>query len=259
MLEQYCLNYGYSLETINKMRASYALHYYKDGLLLSKIESINSFLLDYGLTRDQVLQVTSNYISIYSFSVEYLKDKLDYFLSLGYSKKEIIKIIKSLKQFFSYKNSSITTKINDLIALGFKEQDIKSIILLFPAVLCLNIETIKEKISIIESFDYTHEEVILMITKLPAILGYSIENIKDKIEFYNSIGLHRLPFVDPKQLMQSVKLSHVRFIFFKNRGITIGGSNYKILFYDQKYFKSHYGKTNKQLLEELEDKKEATL
>ena len=42
MLEQYCLNYGYSLETINKMRASYALHYYKDGLLLSKIESINS-------------------------------------------------------------------------------------------------------------------------------------------------------------------------------------------------------------------------
>ena len=209
MLEQYCLNYGYSLETINKMRASYALHYYKDGLLLSKIESINSFLLDYGLTRDQVLQVT--------------------------------------------------TKINDLIALGFREQDIKSIILLFPAVLCLNIETIKEKMSIIESFGYTHEEVILMITKLPAILGYSIENITEKIEFYNSIGLHRLPFVDPKQLMQSVKLSHVRFIFFKNRGITIDGSNYKILFYDQKYFKSHYGKTNKQLLEELEDKKEVAL
>ena len=54
MLEQYCLNYGYTLETINKMRDSYALHYYKDRLLLSKIESINSFLLDYGLTRDQV-------------------------------------------------------------------------------------------------------------------------------------------------------------------------------------------------------------
>ncbi len=259
MLEKYCLNYGYSLETINEMRTSYALQYYKEELLLSKIESINSFLLEYGLTKEQVLQVTSNYIKIYSYRVEYLKDKLDYFISLGYSKKEIIKIIKTLKQFFSYKNSSIETKINDLITLGFKEKDIKNIILLFPSVLCLNIETIKEKMHIIESNGYTHEEVILMITNLPAILGYSIENIIEKIEFYNSIGLHRLPLVDSKQLMQSVKLSHARFIFFKNRGITIDSSNYKILFYDQKYFKNHYKKTNKQLLEELEERKEVTL
>lgn len=259
MLEQYCLEYGYSLDTINKMRTSYALQYYKEELLLSKIKSINSFLLEYGLTKDQVLQVTSNYINIYSFKVEYLKDKLNYFLNLGYSKKEIIKIVKSLKQFFSYKNSSINTKINDLIALGFKEQDVKNIILLFPAILCLNIETIKEKMCIIESYGYTHEEVILMIIKLPAILGYSLENIKEKIEFYNSIGLHKIPFVDPKQLMQSVKLSYARFIFFKSRGVTISSSNYKILFYDQKYFKSHYGITNKQLLEGSEYKKEITL
>ena len=80
-------------------------------------------------------------------------------------------------------------------------------------------------------------------------MGSSIENIKQKIEFYDSIGLHSLAIVAPKNLMQSTKLSYARYIFFKEKGIVIDETNYNKLFASQKQFEKQYGVTKNEILQ----------
>ena len=73
--------------------------------------------------------------------------------------------------------------------------------------------------------------------------------MKQKIEFYDSINLHSLAVVEPKKLMQSVKLSYARYYFFMEKGIKIDETNYALLFINQSRFEKQYGITKKELLE----------
>ena len=88
-----------------------------------------------------------------------------------------------------------------------------------------------------------------MTKTLPSIYNLSIENMKQKIEFYDSINLHSLAVVEPKKLMQSVKLSYARYYFFMEKGIKIDETNYAQLFREQSRFEKRYGITKKELLE----------
>ena len=91
-----------------------------------------------------------------------------------------------------------------------------------------------------------------MTKSLPAIYGYSIENMKQKIEFYDSIDMHNLAVINPKQLMQSVNLSYARYSFYKNIGTDIDMNNYVKLFIGQKQFEKTYGITKQKLLEKYD-------
>ena len=99
---------------------------------------------------------------------------------------------------------------------------------------------------------YTKEEVIRMTKSFTPIYGLSIENMKQKIEFYDSIDMHELAVINPKQLMQSVNLSYARYSFYKDRGIDIDMNNYRKLFVGQKDFEKAYGITKKELLEKYD-------
>ena len=98
------------------------------------------------------------------------------------------------------------------------------------------------------SLGYTKEEVIKTTRIFPAIYSYSIENIKQKTEFYDSIDMHELAIIDPKQLMQSTALSYARYMFYKERGIDININNYKILFISKKDFEKKHKIINQELL-----------
>ena len=136
---------------------------------------------------------------------------------MGYTKEEIIKMTKSLPSIYSYSIENMKQKIEDIISLG-----------------------------------YTKEEVIKMTKILTSIYGLSIENMKQKIEFYDSIDMHELAVINPKQLMQSVNLSYARYSFYKDRGIDIDMNNYRKLFVEQKKFEKAYRITKKELLEKYD-------
>ena len=149
--------------------------------------------------------------------IKKLKDNFAFLLKMGYTKEEVIKMTKSLPQIYSYSIENMKQKIEDIISLG-----------------------------------YTKEEVIKMTKILPAIYGFSIENMKQKIDFYDSIDMHELAVINPKQLMQSVNLSYARYSFYKDRGIDIDMNNYRKLFDGQKRFEKAYGITKKELLEKYD-------
>ena len=87
-----------------------------------------------------------------------------------------------------------------------------------------------------------------MTISLPNIYNLRIENLRRKIKFYDSIGLHSLAVMEPKQLMQSTRLSYARYMFYKENGINIDETNYRKLFVDQKTFERQYGIKKLELL-----------
>ena len=143
-----------------------------------------------------------------------MKQKLEDIMSLGYTKEEVIKMTKTLPTIYGYSIEKMKQKLEDIISLG-----------------------------------YIKEEVIKMTKILPSIYSLSIENIKQKIEFYDSINMHALAVVDSKQIMQGIKLTYARYMFYKSRGLEITMENYRKLFTSNKQFEIQYGITKQDLLE----------
>lgn len=143
----------------------------------------------------------------------------------------------------------------EFIKLGYTEEDYE-IIRNNYAVIQIKDETLikklKDNFAFLLKIGYTKEEVIKMTKILPSIYGFSIENMKQKIDFYDSIDMHELAVINPKQLMQSVNLSYARYSFYKDRGIDIDMNNYRKLFVEQKKFEKAYRITKKELLEKYD-------
>lgn len=143
----------------------------------------------------------------------------------------------------------------EFIKLGYTEEDYE-IIRNNYSINSIKDETLikklKDNFNYLLKMGYTKEEVIKMAKNLPSIYGLSIENIKQKIEFYDSIGIHELAVINPKQLIQSVNLSYARYSFYKDRGIDIDIKSHKKLFIEQKRFEKAYGITKKELLEKYD-------
>ena len=175
------------------------------------------------------------------------------FLEFGYTEEEY-NLIRNSHGISTYTDTTLTKQFINitsyLLDLGYTKAEVLKMTKSLPALYSLSIENMKQKISDIIDLGYTREEVIKMTISLPAIYGYSIENIIEKIEFYDSINMHKLAVVAPKQLMQSVALSYARYNFYLSVGIEINMVNYKKLFIDNKQFEKSYGKTKQEILEE---------
>lgn len=178
---------------------------------------VKKYMLEIGYTKEEIEKIINTY-PLYTL-IEYtllenIKNIFEVLLNLGYTRKEIIRMTKSHPQIYGYSIDNIKQKINDIMSLG-----------------------------------YIKEEVIKMTKSLPPIYGSSIDNIKQKIEYYDSINLHKIAIVTPKNLIQSVELSYARYEFYKSKGIIINLENFNKLFISQKQFEKQYGISKKELLE----------
>ncbi len=216
-LKEEFIKLGYTEEDYEIIRNNYAVNQIKDETLIKKLKDNFAFLLKMGYTKEEVIKMTKSSPQIYSYSIENMKQKIEDIISLGYTKEEVVKMTKTLPAIYGYSIENMRQKIEDIISLG-----------------------------------YTKEEVIKMTKILPSIYGLSIENMKQKIDFYDSIDMHELAVINPKQLMQSVNLSYARYSFYKDRGIDIDMNNYGKLFVGQKNFEKTYGITKKELLEKYD-------
>ena len=152
--------------------------------------------------------------TLYCYSIENIKQKIDDLISLGYSRDDVIKMTKQLPTLFGYGIENIKQKMDNLISLG-----------------------------------YSHEDVIKMTKQLPALFGLSIETVKQKIDFYKQTNLDDIVLTDTKKLMQSTDLTYARYMFLKDKGIEITVNYYNKLFYSAKIFEKQYGIDKSTLLE----------
>lgn len=178
----------------------------------------------------------------------YSNDKIEILLSLGYSIENILKINRKTNIIATYSNKSIIDKFNYLLSLGFNESEVVSITTTCPQIYCYKQNSIKAKIDSLTSFGYTYEEVKIMIINYPAILNISLEYIKEKIKFYNSIGLHDILIKDTSHLITSLSLVYARYMFLKEKEITIDEKNYRRLFICGKQFQKKYNISNEELI-----------
>ena len=99
-----------------------------------------------------------------------------------------------------------------------------------------------EYFHLLKELGYSQEEVIETTVSFPEIFGLSVETIREKIKFYDSINLRGTMIKFPKKLMQSVRLSYARYMFFvKEHNIVVSDDDYTGLFMAQVYFERKYG------------------
>lgn len=192
---QLLLSLGYTNKKAQEIVNSSLLHSHKDETLFKNILNVYNYLKKY-YTKNEIIKMTKTLPSLYNFSTESIKQKIEDMMSLGYTRKEVIEMTKKQPSLYSVGIETIKQKINDMMHLG-----------------------------------YTRKEVIRMTKQLPALFGYSIDNIKRKINFYKSINLENIVLEDTKLLMQSVTLSYARYRYLKSREIIVNINSYSRLFY----------------------------
>ena len=284
MLEQAFLDFGYTKKEYETIRNTYPIVNLKDETLLNSFRNITKFLSDMGYSKPDIIRMTNDLPQLFGYSEDNIKQKIDDIVSLGYKREEVISMTKRVPAIFSLGIETIIQKKNDLISLGFSEnniikmskrapslfnygidnikrkmddlmvlgfakENIIKMITTSPAIFSYSIETIKQKIDDIMALGYTKEDVIGMMISLPSLMGASIEGIREKVNFYDSINMHDLPIVNPKNLMQSTKLSYARYIFLTERGQKIDMTSYGDLFIGNKKFEKQYGITKEKLIE----------
>ena len=249
MVKEYLLKLGYSHEDIEKILSSYALKNLKEDTLLIHIKNNYNLLISLGYSHEDVIKMTKTFPSLYSYSIENIKQKIEDLVSLGYNRADVIKMTKTLPSLYGLGIENINQKIEDLVSLGYKRADVIKMTKSFPSLYGYSIETINQKIEDLASLGYNRADVIKMTKTLPSLYSLSIENIKQKTIFLKEINLDFIVADDTKKLMQSIDLTYARYMFLREKGIEITRDNYKRLFYNAKQFEKQYGIDKSTLLE----------
>ena len=248
-LKELFLKLGYGENEYVEIVNTYPIINIKPETLMRRVKENYDFLMLLGYSKEEVIKMTKSLPSIYSYSIENIKQKIEDMEELGYSREEVIKMTKNLPAIYGYSIENIKQKIEDMEELGYSRKEVIKMTKNLPAIYSYSIRNIKQKIKDMEGLGYSRKEVVKMTKSLPQIYGLSIENIKQKIGFYDSIGLHFLAIVAPRNLMQSIKLSYARYMFFKEKGIVIDETSYRKLFVGQKQFEKKYGLTKNEILQ----------
>ena len=78
MLKEKFLEFGYTEEEYNEIRNSYVISNYSEEILLKKFINISLFLLKLGYSQEEIIKMTKRLPSIYSYSIENIKQKIEY-------------------------------------------------------------------------------------------------------------------------------------------------------------------------------------
>ncbi|MBR3175979.1 hypothetical protein IKF26_01075, partial [Candidatus Saccharibacteria bacterium] len=117
------------------------------------------FLQELGYSRDEVIKMTKSLPTIYSLSIDNMKQKISDMQGLGYSRDEVIKMTKSLPAIYSYSIDNMKQKILDLQELGYSRDDVIKMTKSLPTIYSLSIDNMKQKISDMQELGYSQDDV----------------------------------------------------------------------------------------------------
>jgi len=109
---------GYSDSDIVRIRNSYILKRYNDLGLYNKINDILCYLFLYGFSREELIIITRTFPTIYSYSIDIIKNKFLGLRGLGYSNEEIRMMIVKYPALFGRDIKDIKIKKNFFEKIG---------------------------------------------------------------------------------------------------------------------------------------------
>lgn len=171
---------------------------------------------------------------------------------LGYDRTQVIKITRKSPDLLGRKTQEFSKKIDSMVLLGYTREDVIKMTMMHPSIYCYSIRRIGQRLKDLILLGYTEEQVIKITKEYPAIFGSSLENISDKIKYYDSIGLHDVAIITPKNLMQSLELSYARYEFYKTIDVSVDLTNFRKLFIGKKRFEKENNITTSELLEQYD-------
>ena len=76
-------NLGYTNEESKEILSTYPLNTYKPETLKKRIEEINMYMEKLGYSKEEVIRMTKSLPTIYSLSIDNIKQKIDFYDSIG--------------------------------------------------------------------------------------------------------------------------------------------------------------------------------
>ena len=110
-VKEYLISLGYSNESIEKILGNNSLTNFKEDTLLIHIKNNYNFFITFGYNHKDILKMTKLLPTLYGYSIENIKQKMDDLISLGYSREDVIKMTKLLPALYSYSIENIKQKI----------------------------------------------------------------------------------------------------------------------------------------------------
>ena len=107
-------NFGYTKEESKEILNTYSLNTYKPETLKKKIEEINMYMEKLGYSKEEVIKMTKSLPTIYSLSIDNIKQKIDFYDSIGLHElaindtKQLMQSVSlSYARYMFYKEKSI--------------------------------------------------------------------------------------------------------------------------------------------------------
>ena len=110
-LKEEFIKLGYTEEDYEIIKNNYSVIHIKDEALIKRLKDNFSFLLKMGYTKEEVIKMTKSLPSIYSYSIENMKQKIEDMIALGYTKEEVIKMTKRFPSIYCFSIESIKHNI----------------------------------------------------------------------------------------------------------------------------------------------------
>ena len=120
-LKEEFIKLGYTEEDYEIIKNNHAIINIKDETLIKKLKDNYAFFLKNGYTKEEVIKMTKILPSIYSLSIENIKQKIEDMIALGYTKEEVIKMTKILPSIYSLSIESIKQKIEYYDSINMHE------------------------------------------------------------------------------------------------------------------------------------------
>ena len=145
--------------------------------------------------------------------IKKLKDNFAFFLKNGYTKEEVIKMTKSLPSIYSLSIENMKQKIEDMIALGYTKEEVIKMTKSFPPIYGLSIENIKQKIEFYDSVSM-HELAVIN----PKLLMQSVNLSYARYSFYKDRGIdidinnYRKLFIEQKRFEKEYGISKIELL-----------------------------------------------
>ena len=110
MLNRYMKSLGYNDKEMDRIKNAYIFRKYTEMGLYNKISDIFNYLLMYGYTNEEIIKISVTFPTIYAFSIDSIKERINDFIELGYTKEEMIKITTKMPSLFGRNIDDIRIK-----------------------------------------------------------------------------------------------------------------------------------------------------
>ena len=177
-----------------------------------------------------------------------LNKKVELFNDLGYNDELFFGMLKKCPKLVNLSENNIKMTIDNLRGLGYDEDILKKMIIECPELLQYDFKRIENRFNEFKKFNYTNDQIIKITAGYPGVIGTEEKRFKTKLAYYNSIGLHDYIVQRPKDLIQSVELTHARYQFFIDNDIEINKTTQQSLFKKESSFIKQYGISKSVLL-----------